>query len=180
MSVRKPFQTITHFSMPQLQSTQRKRTIRMATTSSVLVPPGGQRILVIIAHPDDAESFSGGTMARLAQEGKEIYYLVITRGDKGSNDPGITPERLSSIREEEQRNAALLLGVQSVMFLEGYSDGYVEASFKLRGELVRKIRELKPDVVFTFDPWKRYELHPDHRATGICTFDAIAVSRDRM
>jgi hypothetical protein len=119
---------------------------------SALVAPGGQRVLTILAHPDDEESFTGGTMARLAQEGKEITSLVATRGEKGSDERTMTPERLAAIREEEQREAARLLGVQRVLFLEGYSDGYLEASFKLREELVRKIRELKPDVVFTFDP----------------------------
>jgi LmbE family N-acetylglucosaminyl deacetylase len=147
---------------------------------SALVAPGGQRVLNILAHPDDGESFTGGTMARLAQEGKEITYLVATRGDKGSDDRSMTPERLATIREEEQREAIRLLGVQDVLFLEGYSDGYLEPSFKLRGELVRKIRELKPDVVFTFDPWKRYEIHPDHRAIGLCAIDAIACARGWM
>jgi len=152
----------------------------MTTSSSVLLPPGGQRIFVIIAHPDDAESFCGGTMARLAAEGKDIHYLVITKGDKGSSDPAMTPERLSSIREEEQRQAAKVLGVQTVTFLDGYYDGAIEPTLALRQELTFRIRAWRPDVVFTFDPWKRYEIHPDHRATGICVFDAIAVSRDRM
>jgi LmbE family N-acetylglucosaminyl deacetylase len=152
----------------------------MAAPSSVLHPPGGQRILVIIAHPDDAESFSGGTMARLAAEGREIHYLLITRGDKGSNDPTMTSERLSPIREDEQRQAAHILGVQTVTFLDGYYDGAVEPTFALRQQLTYHIRAWQPDVVFTFDPWKRYELHPDHRATGVCAFDAIAVARDRL
>lgn len=146
----------------------------------VLVAPGGQRVLTILAHPDDGESFTGGTMALLAQERKEITYLVATRGDKGSDDRSMTPERLAAIREEEQREAARLLGVRDVTFLEGYSDGYLEASFKLREELVRKIRELRPDAVFTFDPWKRYEIHPDHRAIGLCVIDAIACARGWM
>lgn len=147
---------------------------------SALISPDGQRILNILAHPDDGESFTGGTMARLAQEGKEISYLVVTRGDKGSDDRSMTPERLATIREEEQRNAARLLGVQSVTFLDGYSDGHLEPSFALREDLVRKIREWKPDVVFTFDPWKRYEIHPDHRAIGLCVIDAIACARGWM
>jgi LmbE family N-acetylglucosaminyl deacetylase len=81
----------------------------MTTPSSVLLPPGGERILVVIAHPDDAESFCGGTMARLAAEGRAIHYLVLTRGEKGSDDPAMTPEHLSIIREEEQRQAAQIL-----------------------------------------------------------------------
>jgi LmbE family N-acetylglucosaminyl deacetylase len=152
----------------------------MTDLSSVLVPPGGQRILVIIAHPDDAESFCGGTMACLAAEGKDIHYLVITRGDKGSHDPTMTPERLSALREQEQRDAAKILGVQTVAFLDGYYDGFVTPSLELRRDLALHIRKWQPDIIFTFDPWKKYELHPDHRATGLCTFDAIAVARDPM
>ena len=152
----------------------------MTLSSPVLLPPGGQRILVIIAHPDDAESFCGGTMARLAAEKCDIEYLVITRGDKGSDDPSMTPERLSPIREAEQRQAAQVLGVQSVTFLEGYFDGALEPTLPLRQELTFKIRQGRPDVIFTFDPWKRYEIHPDHRVTGICTFDAIAAARGLM
>ncbi|HAG98975.1 MAG TPA: PIG-L family deacetylase [Ktedonobacter sp.] len=152
----------------------------MAVSSSVLLPPGGQRILVLIAHPDDAESFCGGTIARLATEGRAVHYLVITRGDKGSDDLTMTPERLSPIREEEQRQAAKVLGVQTVTFLEGYSDGAIEPTLTLRQELTLKIREWRPDIIFTFDPWKRYEIHPDHRATGLCTFDAVAAARGWM
>ncbi len=152
----------------------------MTTSSPALIPPGGQRILVIIAHPDDAESFCGGTMARLAEEGRDIHYLVLTRGDKGSDDRDMTPQRLSSLREEEQRQAAQILGVQTVTFLEGYYDGGLEPTLELRQELTRKIREGQPDVIFTFDPWKRYEIHPDHRATGLCVFDAIAAARGWM
>jgi LmbE family N-acetylglucosaminyl deacetylase len=152
----------------------------MPTASPVLIPPGGQRIMVIIAHPDDAESFCGGTMARLAQEGHDLHYLVITRGDKGSEEPDMTPGRLAMIREEEQRQAAKTLGVQTVTFLEGYQDGTLEPTLSLRQELTLHLRRWKPDVVFTFDGWKRYEIHPDHRAVGICAFDAIAAARGSM
>jgi LmbE family N-acetylglucosaminyl deacetylase len=152
----------------------------MSTSFPVLLPPGGQRILVIQAHPDDAEHLCGGTIALLAEEGKDISYLFVTRGDKGSEDPDMTPERLSSLREQEQRRAAETLGVQTVTFLEGYFDGEVEPTMQLRRELVLAIRQWKPDVVFTFDPWRRNEVHPDHRAVGICTLDALACARGRM
>ena len=87
----------------------------MVASSSVLLPPGGQHILVVSAHPDDAESFCRGTMACLATEGKDIHYFVKTRGDKGSSDPGMTPERLSSIREDEQRQAATCYEQEAAM-----------------------------------------------------------------
>jgi LmbE family N-acetylglucosaminyl deacetylase len=92
----------------------------------------------------------------------------------------MTPERLSLIREEEQKQAAKILGVQTVTFLDGYYDSFIESTIELRRVLTIHIRKWQPDVIFTFDPWKRYELHPDHRATGLCTIDAIAVSRDWM
>ena len=96
-------------------------------------------------------------MFRLAAEGQEIQYLVITKGDKGSHDRHMTPELLSSIREDEQWQAARILGVQTVTFLNNYYDGFVEPTLLLRQELTFKIREWRPDVIFTFDPWKRYE-----------------------
>lgn len=152
----------------------------MAVYSSVLLPPGGQRILVVQAHPDDAEHLCGGTMALLAAEGKDIHYLFVTRGDKGSDDPDMLPERLASIREQEQRRAAETLGVQTVTFLEGYYDGEVEPTVALRKEIALIVRQWKPDVVFTLDPWRKNEVHPDHRAVGMCTVDALACARGGM
>ena len=121
----------------------------MTVSSSVLLPPGGQRILVVQAHPDDAEHLCGGTMALLVAEGKDIHYLFVTRGDKGSDDLDMTPERLSSIREQEQREAAETLGIQTVTFLDGYYDGEVEPNIALRKEIAFIVRQWKPDVVFT-------------------------------
>ena len=152
----------------------------MVASSSVLLPPGGQRILVVQAHPDDAEHLCGGTIALLAAEGKDIHYLFVTRGDKGSDDPDMTPERLASIREQEQRRAAETLGVQTVTFLEGYYDGEVESTVALRKEIALVVRQWKPDVVFTLDPWRKNEVHPDHRAVGMCTVDALACARGGM
>lgn len=70
---------------------------------SVLLPPDGQTILVIQAHPDDAEWLCAGTVALLVAEGREVHYLFITRGDQGSNDPTMTLERIAAMREQEQR-----------------------------------------------------------------------------
>ena len=152
----------------------------MSTSSSVLLPPGGQRVLVVQAHPDDAEHLCGGTIALLAGEGKDIHYLFVTRGDKGSDEPGMTPDRLASIREQEQRRAAEVQGVQTVTFLNGYFDGEVEPTMALRRELAYFVRQWKPDVVLTFDPWRKNEVHPDHRAVGFCTVDALACARGNM
>ena len=136
--------------------------------------------MAILAHPDDGESLCGGTMARLARDGCTIHYLIATRGDKGSDDPTMTSERLMPIREREQQEAAQVLGVQKITFLNGYYDGALEPSLALRQELALVIRQWRPDVVFTFDPWKHYEIHPDHRAIGTCAFDAIAAARGRL
>jgi LmbE family N-acetylglucosaminyl deacetylase len=150
-----------------------------STPTSVLLPPGGQRILVIMAHPDDAEFICGGTIARLAEEGRDIFYVLVTSGNRGSLEPGMTMERLAQIREEEQRHAAEVLGVREVMFL-GHNDGEVEVTLALRQELVYAIRRFQPDVLFTFDPWRPYEIHPDHRNVGTCALDALAAARMPM
>jgi LmbE family N-acetylglucosaminyl deacetylase len=151
----------------------------MTTQSSVLLPPGGQRILVIMAHPDDAEFICGGTIARLAAEGRDVFYLLVTSGNKGSHEAEMSPERLASIREEEQRHAATVLGVREVAFLH-HNDGEVEVNLALRAELVSGIRRVQPDVLFTFDPWRPYEIHPDHRNVGLCAIDAVASARMPM
>src|SRR5690348_12996686 len=137
---------------------------KLRMTSSVLLPPGGQRILFVLAHPDDGDFISGGTVARLVEEGKDVHYLLVTRGDAGGN-----PER----REQEQRHAAEFLGVKTLTFLDGYADGEIEPTLSLRREIALVVRQWRPDVVFTFDPWKRYDMHPDHRAVGLCTQDAL-------
>ena len=93
------------------------------------------------AHPDDAEHLCGGTIALLAGEGKDVHYLFVTRGDKGSDEPDMTPDRLASIREQEQRRAAEVQGVQMVTFLNGYFDGEVEPTLALRRELAYIVRQ---------------------------------------
>ncbi len=149
------------------------------TPSTTLLPPGGQRVLVVMAHPDDAEFICGGTLARLSAEGCHISYVLVTSGNRGSHEAGMTMERLGKIREEEQRHAAAALGVRDVNFL-GYNDGEVEVTLALRKELAFAIRHARPDVLFTFDPWRPYEIHPDHRNVGLCALDALAAARMPM
>src|ERR1700751_3371356 len=84
-----------------------------------------ERALVVTAHPDDSEFGAGGTVAKLVKEGCEVTYVIVTNGNKGSGDRSMTPERLATIRADEQRNAARTLGVARVEFL-GYPDGEVE------------------------------------------------------
>lgn len=130
-----------------------------------------QRILVITAHPDDAEFMCGGSVAKWAAEGREVSYVISTNGNKGSSDPEMTSERLARIREQEQRDAAQVLGVREVVFL-GYGDGELEDTKEYRGQLVKMIRTYRPDLVVTMDPYRRYFQHRDHRTTGVVTLDA--------
>ncbi|MBF6589243.1 MAG: PIG-L family deacetylase [Ktedonobacterales bacterium] len=148
----------------------------MAETAATETRP---RVMVLFAHPDDAEFLCAGTVARLARDGYRLQYVLATSGDKGSDDPNATPERLIETRQAEQRAAARVLGVEEVTFLE-HRDGEVEVNIPFRRELALVIRQGRPDVVMTFDPWQRYQIHPDHRAVGQTALDAVAAARDRM
>lgn len=136
-------------------------------------------ILVVTAHPDDAEFGCGGSLIRWARQGCEIHYLVFTSGDKGSKQLDMTAERMAAIREEEQREAAGRIGVRSVTFL-GEPDGEFQPTLAHRERVTRAIRELRPDFLVTHDSWRRYQLHPDHRAVGLCALDGMVAARDHL
>jgi LmbE family N-acetylglucosaminyl deacetylase len=144
-----------------------------------------KRVMGIFAHPDDPEFFSGATFARWAAEGAEVIFVLATSGDKGSADPEMTSERLVQIREEEERNAANVLGVKEVIFLR-HADGELVPDLALRRDIVRLLRMKQPDVVVTCDPtvfWfqGRGINHPDHRAIGEAVLDAVyPTARDRL
>jgi LmbE family N-acetylglucosaminyl deacetylase len=136
-----------------------------------------QRILVILAHPDDPEFFCGGTIARWTQRGHHVSYYLLTCGDKGTKDFNITPDQLCSTRQAEQRAAAAVLGVHQVNFLS-YPDGYLVPDLKLRRDVTRILRQEQPDIVVTCDPLTLYTRegrlnHPDHRAAGQAVLDAV-------
>jgi LmbE family N-acetylglucosaminyl deacetylase len=140
------------------------------------LPP--QRALIIAAHPDDIEFVVAGTVAKWVQAGAQARYVLVTSGDAGSHQPGITREELARVREAEQRAAARTVGVDEVVFL-GYHDTEVEPTLALRRDLVREIRRFKPDTVVCFDPTllfvsDGYINHPDHRAVGQAALDAVA------
>jgi LmbE family N-acetylglucosaminyl deacetylase len=137
----------------------------------------GERIMVVTAHPDDAEYMIAGSAALWVQEGRLVTYIICTNGDKGSSDPDFNPEQLARIRQEEQRAACAVLGVQEAVFL-GYADGLLQNTLELRRDIVRQIRRMRPDAVVCQDPTKRwygktYLNHPDHRASGDAALDAI-------
>ncbi len=136
-----------------------------------------QRVLVVVAHPDDVDFGSAGTIATWVQAGIEVTYLLVTRGDSGGFDA--TPrDQMPALREAEQRAAAAAVGVTQVEFLEGYRDGSVTPSLELRKDIVRAIRRYRPDRVLTSSPLRRYDRiagpsHPDHLAVGEATTCAI-------
>ena len=136
--------------------------------------------MVFTPHPDDSEFGAAGTIARWVAEGREVFYVICTNGDKGSADPEMTSERLAAIREQEEREAAAVLGVKEVVFLR-YPDGGLEDTLEFRGRIVRCIREFRPEVVLTSDPYRRYIWHRDHRITGRVVLDAVfPYARDRL
>lgn len=138
------------------------------------------RALAVGAHPDDVEFGAGGTLAKWAAAGTEIHHLVCTDGSKGTWDVSADLTTLVQRREHEQREAARRLAgdrAGTVTFL-GVTDGELEVGLALRGEIARVIREVQPDVVLGHDPWRRYRLHPDHRAAGFLLLDAVVAARD--
>lgn len=144
-----------------------------------------QRAMVIFAHPDDAEFGSAGTTAKLVNDGKAVFYVVCTDGSKGSDDPEMTPERLTEIRKAEQLDAARVLGVQDVAFLD-FPDGMLQPTLDLRRAITAEIRRYRPDVVITQSPARDlsaglFVQHPDHVAVGEATFAAVyPCARDRL
>ncbi len=131
-----------------------------------------RKALVIVAHPDDAEFLCGGTVARWCAEGWEVNYLLTTSGDMGTRDPEMTRQKMTVIREREQRGAAKALGVKECIFL-GFPDGFVENTVDLREKISRVIKQLKPDLVVTWNPYRTSFTHRDHRLTGEAAMDAI-------
>jgi LmbE family N-acetylglucosaminyl deacetylase len=142
-----------------------------------------QRVLVITAHPDDAEFGAGGTVARLVREGLQVSYCIVTNGNKGSGDRSMTPERLARIREEEQRSAARVLGVETVDFL-GFPDCEVEDTRESRMAATAAIRRHRPDRLIIQNPHRTRNLgasHRDHRTVAGIALDCVyPLARDHM
>ncbi|MEM9951973.1 MAG: PIG-L family deacetylase [Chloroflexota bacterium] len=147
--------------------------------------PTPRRVMGVFAHPDDAEFFAGGTFAKWAADGADITFVLATSGDKGSSELDMTSERLATIREEETKKAAEALGVNDVVFFR-YKDGELFPNLELRRDITRMIRIKKPDIIVTLDPTRfwygtRGINHPDHRAIGAATLEAVfPTARDRL
>jgi LmbE family N-acetylglucosaminyl deacetylase len=147
--------------------------------------------LAIGAHPDDIEFGCGATLAKWAAAGCRLHHLILTDGSKGSWDPGADVDRLAAERMDECRSAARVLDGSvnappsdaappdtGRLFFLGRRDGELVNGVDERREVVRILRLVRPAVVLGHDPWRRYRLHPDHRAAGWITTDSVVAARD--
>lgn len=130
------------------------------------------RVMVVVAHPDDMEFSSAGTVARFADAGFEVVLVQVTSGDKGTDRRDISSSELAALRETEEREASSRLGVTTVEFLR-CGDGELVPDLTLREKIVRQIRKHRPDIVISHDPFRPYALHPDHRAVGTAAVDSV-------
>jgi LmbE family N-acetylglucosaminyl deacetylase len=135
------------------------------------------RVMVVAAHPDDPEFGFGATVAKMADEGATVAYVVCTDGSQGGEDPSVPDAELTATRYAEQRAAAAVLGVEEVTFL-GFRDGHLEPNVELRRAISREIRRFKPDLVLTHAPLRAINIpigasHPDHLAVGEATLAAV-------
>ena len=134
-------------------------------------------VLVVAAHPDDPEFGFGASVARLAEDGADVFYVICTDGCQGGEDPSVPDAELSATRYAEQRAAAEVLGVKDVVFL-GFRDGYLAPNVELRKAITREIRRFRPDLVLTHLPVRTLGVgigasHPDHLAVGEATLSAV-------
>jgi LmbE family N-acetylglucosaminyl deacetylase len=143
----------------------------------VIVNRDVERALVVVAHPDDAEFWAGGTVALWTGAGIEVSYCILTGGDGGGFDPEIPRSEIPRIRRSEQEEAASLLGVREVRFFGSFEGSLLEGRRQLHEDLVRMIRHVRPQRVVTWSPewnWQRFRsCHPDHLATGAAVLRAI-------
>jgi LmbE family N-acetylglucosaminyl deacetylase len=144
------------------------------------MPDDWQRALVIAAHPDDIEYGLAAAVAAWTSAGKEVHYLLATRGEAGM--AGVEPEDAAPIREQEERRSAAVVGVTEVEFLDG-RDGVLQAGPELRKAIAGGIRRHKPELVVTGyfgATWSPPGQSPaflnsaDHRALGQSALDAVA------
>jgi LmbE family N-acetylglucosaminyl deacetylase len=135
-----------------------------------------KKALVVVAHPDDVDFGTAGTIAFLTNHGVDVAYCLVTSGDAGGDASTHTREERSAIREAEQTAAAKEVGVTNLTFLR-WPDGQVESTLALRREIARVIRAHRPDLVITQSPERNYDRifasHPDHLATGESTLRAV-------
>ncbi len=135
-----------------------------------------ERVLVVTAHPDDLDFGAAGTIAQWVKAGIEVSYCIATNGDQGGEDPTVPREEMPKIRQREQRDAGLALGVTNIEFLN-YRDGWLEPTIELRKKIVREIRKVRPQRMVIQSPernWDRlFASHPDHMAAGEAAIQAV-------
>ena len=139
-----------------------------------------RRALAFGAHPDDVELQAGGTLAAWAARGVHVELACFTAGEKGSPDPATDPAELAGVRRGEAAAAAAALGATTPVHFLGAVDGELEVTMALRLAVARLVRTVRPDVVLGHDPWRRWLLHPDHRAAGLLTVDGVVAARDPL
>lgn len=128
------------------------------------------KVLVVTAHADD-ETSCGGTIAKLTKQGHDVVIAVATNGNKGTQDPDMKPELLAQKRRLEMANACKILGVSKLIWFD-FDDGTLAETPALKDKLFRTIRTEAPDILITFDPWRRWDFHPDHRTIGFVATEA--------
>lgn len=139
------------------------------------------RLMCVLAHPDDESLGTGGILVKYAAEGAETYVVTATRGEHGwAGDPADYPgpAKLGQIRERELRDAANVLGVREIKFLD-YIDGLLDEAdpAEVINQIVAHLRRVRPQVVVTFDPNGAYG-HPDHIAIAQFTTAALVAAAD--
>ncbi|MFF2807715.1 PIG-L deacetylase family protein [Streptomyces sp. NPDC058000] len=154
-----------------------------STTEGQLAPfpEDWARALAVVAHPDDLEFGSAGAIAAWTAAGKEVVYLLASRGEAGID--GMAPEEARAVREAEQRDSAQIVGVKEVEFLD-HRDGVIEYGLPLRRDIAAAIRRHRPDLVLTYNhrdlAWVNHRWNmPDHRNTGRAALDAVADAANR-
>ena len=138
------------------------------------MPEDWDRAVAVVAHPDDLEYGVASAVARWTRQGKQVSYVLVTRGEAGI--AGMPPDKVAPLRVEEERRSAAVVGVTEVEFLD-HPDGLVEYGIALRRDLAAAIRRVQPQVVIgmSFDlTWGEEGPvnHSDHRAVGLATLDA--------
>jgi LmbE family N-acetylglucosaminyl deacetylase len=133
-------------------------------------------VLGVFAHPDDAEIAAGGVLAKWAAAGREVHLLILTNGDRGSQDPAASREELAATRRGETEDAAEVLGLTTARVLSTH-DGELENTTIVREAVTRRIREVRAETVVSVDPTavffaNRYYNHSDHRTAGWIALDS--------
>jgi LmbE family N-acetylglucosaminyl deacetylase len=160
---------------PILDALQQPRDLPAAKArGEELLSSRGKTFLVITAHPDDAEWWAGGTLAGLTARGNRVILVLGTSGEQGANVPN-----LGAIREDEQQQAAKILGYADVIFLR-HPDRQLSQSGTYLQELRDLYRQVSPDAVITFDLANEGLIyrHEDHRAAGRAAWDAAGDQPD--